>query len=581
MRSTRMIPGGIARRSSICTAALALSLSACLGPFRAPLDAAEVDHVARDSTADDARDVVPEAARDDARASDVADASDASDADAPWDASDSLDDSALSDAAELPDTSVAMDASDDTDAADVRVPMDEPDASETPDASDAAADAPSCALELCSGSCVDTQSSLDHCGACGAICAFANATAQCSMGACRFDRCSAGYVDVNGSASDGCECRVSGALDPIDLAGIDENCDGVDGIRADSIYVDVTAGDDTRTGIDPSQPLRTLRAALVAAAARGRHAILLTAGTSDERASAAPIAVIAETSVHGGFDRTFRARTASSATTILGPRVAMSATGVTMATTLSNLAIVAADASVASDGASIALRVQNTGSWGGARPLSLSNVSLEAGNGAQGVDGLDGAAGAGGAMGTAGTSGASGGAGGAGGLSSCGVTGGQGGNGGASASGANPGLVGRNGAMGGATAGGVGGGGGGAGSCLGSGNSGQPGAPGSAASAPSDASGGAAALSVTDGEVRGRAGDRGNNGFAGSGGDGTRGAHGGGGAGGASGCVLTVTVRYGGATLSPAACTMGAPGAGGASMGNAGAAGPRFTVLDL
>jgi len=52
---------------------------------------------------------------------------------------------------------------------------------------------------------VDTRTSPAHCGQCGAACNLANATAACSAGACRIDRCADGFADCDGNPANGCE----------------------------------------------------------------------------------------------------------------------------------------------------------------------------------------------------------------------------------------------------------------------------------------------------------------------------------------------------------------------------------------
>ncbi len=132
--------------------------------------------------------------------------------------------------------------------------------SEAADATEAAVDSgPTCeATEtVCGGACVDTQTSRDHCGACGKACAAgevcsagacslscgggtvkctsggssvcstlasdplhcgacgnacparANAASVCASGTCSF-ACNAGYADCNAVAGDGCEAKLAG-----------------------------------------------------------------------------------------------------------------------------------------------------------------------------------------------------------------------------------------------------------------------------------------------------------------------------------------------------------------------------------
>jgi hypothetical protein len=52
---------------------------------------------------------------------------------------------------------------------------------------------------------VSIRTSLDNCGNCGALCRRANAAAACTMGVCRVGTCNFGFDDCNGQDADGCE----------------------------------------------------------------------------------------------------------------------------------------------------------------------------------------------------------------------------------------------------------------------------------------------------------------------------------------------------------------------------------------
>src|SRR5205823_2018531 len=68
-------------------------------------------------------------------------------------------------------------------------------------------DAHPCAYaELCcEGACVDPQTSLAHCGACGVSCTATNGAAACIDGACAITSCTAGHADCDGKTANGCE----------------------------------------------------------------------------------------------------------------------------------------------------------------------------------------------------------------------------------------------------------------------------------------------------------------------------------------------------------------------------------------
>ena len=90
-----------------------------------------------------------------------------------------------------------------------------------------------------------------HCGACGLDCVAS--APEHSVGACEpweagvacVFTCLEGHVDLNDSLEDGCECPFVSEADYVDEAGLDENCDGVDGVDADGdTYASVASGGD-------------------------------------------------------------------------------------------------------------------------------------------------------------------------------------------------------------------------------------------------------------------------------------------------------------------------------------------------
>ena len=69
----------------------------------------------------------------------------------------------------------------------------------------------------------DLTSDLAHCGACGNLCSFPNASASCAGGTCSMGACNAGFVDFDGDPTTGCEyaCTPAGAEM---CNGVDDNC---------------------------------------------------------------------------------------------------------------------------------------------------------------------------------------------------------------------------------------------------------------------------------------------------------------------------------------------------------------------
>ncbi len=56
---------------------------------------------------------------------------------------------------------------------------------------------------------VDVRGSVANCGACGRVCALANATPICSAGTCAIDTCNAGFGNCDGNPANGCEGSLS------------------------------------------------------------------------------------------------------------------------------------------------------------------------------------------------------------------------------------------------------------------------------------------------------------------------------------------------------------------------------------
>lgn len=77
----------------------------------------------------------------------------------------------------------------------------------------------------------------NHCGNCETKCGFANATALCVAGACTLGTCSEGFVDVDSSGINGCECHKLAATDAT-CDGVDDDCNGV----TDDGYVPTSCG---------------------------------------------------------------------------------------------------------------------------------------------------------------------------------------------------------------------------------------------------------------------------------------------------------------------------------------------------
>ncbi|TDP75866.1 hypothetical protein [Bradymonas sediminis] len=157
---------------------------------------------------------------------------------------------------------------------------------------------------------VDLAADADNCGACGTVCESdaTNRAPVCVAGeqapSCGIDEsaCLEGFVDFNGDATDGCECEMSDPEDAIDAAGVDGNCDGVDGILEDTVFV-ASSGDDANAGLLPGEPVATLAKALELAAQEGRSTVLVAGG---EYVGA--VALQNGVSLYGGYVADFSGR---------------------------------------------------------------------------------------------------------------------------------------------------------------------------------------------------------------------------------------------------------------------------------
>ena len=65
-----------------------------------------------------------------------------------------------------------------------------------------------CDLDASNGCESDLLSDLDHCSACGTVCAFEGAEAQCSGGVCGLGGCETGFADCDANADNGCETSI-------------------------------------------------------------------------------------------------------------------------------------------------------------------------------------------------------------------------------------------------------------------------------------------------------------------------------------------------------------------------------------
>ena len=333
-----------------------------------------------------------------------------------------------------------------------------------------------------------------------------------------------------------------GAADPLEAPYTDSNCDGVDGVASEAIYVSPDGTDSAGAGTTRSNPVATIGYALGRAQATGRSKIFIAGGTYEE-----VITVVNGVSMFGGFapgGGTEWGRSAGNTTTILNRTASFNdvtgllATNVSTPTRLQLLRVVAGSAA-ATGGSSYGIRASNSPA------LTLDTVTVEAGNGGTGSTGSTGTSGADGPNGGDGSPGLcanpfTGGAGGAKGNATDGPTTISGGLGG---SGGSPGGNGTAGA---------------AGSGPSPGSSGTAGTPSTPAGDGGDGADGADGSNGAAGNGGSVIAGRWSSGVGGNGGKGVSGSGGGGGGGGAGLNTPQVT---------------GGPGGGGGAAGGGGGTG--------
>ncbi len=126
-----------------------------------------------------------------------------------------------------------------------------------------------------------------HCGSCGNDCGLLqaeHATYGCALvdvvPGCTMN-CVNGWVDLNESEEDGCECEFLGEDDPPD--GIDQNCDGIDGDPNNAIFVSPN-GNDLNPGT-PELPVKTIGMGLQRSQEKAKGHVYVAAGFYKESVS--------------------------------------------------------------------------------------------------------------------------------------------------------------------------------------------------------------------------------------------------------------------------------------------------------
>ena len=246
-----------------------------------------------------------------------------------------------------------------------------------------------------------------HCGQCGNDCtllAFPGGGGVCNTllnpPVCSV-QCSDNCTDVNGNSADGCECCDPSPTDPPDAAGIDTNCDGMDGEKDGGIFVS-KSGDDGDSGAWGA-PKRTIQAGIAAASSGGLLYVYVSTGVYQE-----PILLLAGVQVYGGYSADFGTHDPESYETAL---LAPEPTDKIFAAVNASGLVGGAPGSVVFDGFSVfGAHVEGAGQSSYAvhivdcdQSLRLSHnriVGGSGGDGERGTDGTDGGDGLGGVGGT-------------------------------------------------------------------------------------------------------------------------------------------------------------------------------------
>ncbi|HEY3359609.1 MAG TPA: MopE-related protein [Polyangia bacterium] len=240
------------------------------------------------------------------------------------------------------------------------------------------------------------------------VCDAAPPLPVCKMACVNPDPQGLEWVDVNRDPADGCECKRTPGNTTVDLpdvptgypvpgqAYVDENCDGIDGVIGDALFVSASAAAGGNGSL--AQPYRTIGEATAAFPASGKKYVLVAEGTYREN-----VVLYAGLQLHGGYAVDFKQRDIVLHVTTIdgqtpaggmsGARAAVHAENITGARTiLSGFTILGYDAATAADdqdgAASYAVYVKDCGS-----SLTLAANEIVAGRGGKGGRGATGGAG--------------------------------------------------------------------------------------------------------------------------------------------------------------------------------------------
>jgi hypothetical protein len=231
--------------------------------------------------------------------------------------------------------------------------------------------------------------------------------ATCTDGKCGFE-CADGFVDLDGDLANGCdyECTFESDNDAPDAAGKDANCDGIDGMADEVIYVSGDNGDDANDGSSPENAVETIMRGILLAEVQtdddgDPFDVLVAAGTYDEY-----ISLKSGVSVHGGYSPDEWTRDIEGNVTEIKPTSVaatasephnrtVSASGLDKPTVLSGLDIYGYSFDPAQPGSIPGASTYAVWVTDSNDNLSIEHTDLFAGDAAAGADGQDGASGPG------------------------------------------------------------------------------------------------------------------------------------------------------------------------------------------
>jgi hypothetical protein len=228
-----------------------------------------------------------------------------------------------------------------------------------------------------------------NCGACGNICSFANASANCVSSGCVMGPCNNDYYNLDGDDRNGCEyhCIFQSPSDYPDLSDTDSNCDGIDGEVNNGVFVaPPPTGNDGNAG-DMAHPFATINHAIQYAYNHSKRDVYVSAGTYLEQ-----VTLLEGVGLYGGYQAAAAwSRSSANVVTLTGNVTPLVANNVHNGVIVQMITVVGSNASGSGQSA---MAVQLFSS-----DVTFAAVQVYAGDGAGGSDGFNGSRGADGSPG--------------------------------------------------------------------------------------------------------------------------------------------------------------------------------------